>query len=46
LNALAALAHYPSRQKCALLAFATLQAALAGATGATTEQAPVRNPAS
>jgi len=45
LNALAALAHYPSRQKCALLAIATLQAALAGAAGATTEHDQTRNPA-
>lgn len=46
LNALAGLAHYPSRQKCALLAIATLQAALAGAAGATTEHDHTRNPAS
>lgn len=45
LNALAALAHYPSRQKCALLALATLQAALAGATSATTERDHTRNAA-
>ena len=45
LNALAALVHYPSRQKCALLASATLQAALAGASGATTEHDHQRNPA-
>ena len=45
LNALAALAQYPSRQKCALLAVATLQAALAGAPAATTEHDHTRNPA-
>lgn len=37
LNALAALAHYPSRRKCATLPFATLRAALAGAPRSTTE---------
>lgn len=37
LNALAALAHYPSRRKCALLPFATLRAALAGMPKTTTE---------
>ncbi|MEP6939251.1 MAG: Fe-S cluster assembly sulfur transfer protein SufU [Rudaea sp.] len=37
LHALAALSHYPSRQKCALLASATLCAALAGSATATTE---------
>ncbi|MBS0582008.1 MAG: SUF system NifU family Fe-S cluster assembly protein [Proteobacteria bacterium] len=37
LNALAALAHYPSRRKCALLPFATLRAALAGIPKTTTE---------
>lgn len=37
LNALAALAHYPSRRKCALLPFATLRAALAGTATTTTE---------
>ncbi|HEX7916821.1 Fe-S cluster assembly sulfur transfer protein SufU [Rudaea sp.] len=37
LNALAALAHYPSRRKCALLPFVTLRAALAGTAKTTTE---------
>jgi nitrogen fixation NifU-like protein len=37
LNALAALANYPARRKCALLPFATLRAALAGETKTTTE---------
>lgn len=37
LNALAALAHYPSRRKCALLPFATLRAALAGIEKTTIE---------
>lgn len=37
LNALAALANYPSRRKCALLPFATLRAALAGTAKTTTE---------
>jgi len=37
LNALAALANYPSRRKCALLPFATLRAALAGSAKTTTE---------
>ena len=37
LNAMAALARHPSRRKCALLAFATLRAALAGTASATTE---------
>jgi nitrogen fixation NifU-like protein len=37
LNALAALAKYPTRRKCALLPFATLRAALAGAAKTTTE---------
>lgn len=37
LNAMAALARHPARRKCALLAFATLRAALAGAASATTE---------
>jgi len=46
LNALSALAHYPSRQKCALLAIATLQAALAGAPAATTEHDHTRNSSS
>ena len=40
LNALAALAHYPSRRKCALLPFATLRAALAGIAKTTTEGSP------
>lgn len=40
LNALAALAHYPSRRKCALLPFATLRAALAGTAKTTTEGSP------
>lgn len=39
LNAFAALAQYPSRRKCVLLPFATLHAALAGHTSATTESA-------
>jgi nitrogen fixation NifU-like protein len=38
LNALAALAQYPSRRKCALLPLATVRAALAGARDATTEK--------
>jgi nitrogen fixation NifU-like protein len=38
LNALAPLAHHPSRRKCALLPFATLRAALAGIPRATTEK--------
>ncbi len=37
LNALAALANYPTRRKCALLPFATLRAALAGTPKTTTE---------
>jgi nitrogen fixation NifU-like protein len=37
LNAFAALARHPARRKCALLAFATLRAALAGRPAATTE---------
>jgi nitrogen fixation NifU-like protein len=37
LNAFAALARHPARRKCALLAFATLRAALAGDASATTE---------
>ena len=37
LNALGALARYPARRKCALLAFATLRAALAGRGKTTTE---------
>lgn len=37
LNAMSALARHPSRRKCALLAFATLRAALAGGRSATTE---------
>jgi nitrogen fixation protein NifU and related proteins len=37
LNALAALARHPARRKCALLAFATLRAALAGRPATTTE---------
>lgn len=41
LNALAALAHYPSRRKCALLPFATLRAALAGKPKTTTEGSPL-----
>jgi|SRR5579863_1550704 len=40
LNALAALMHYPTRRKCALLPFAALRAALAGAARATTEGNP------
>lgn len=40
LNALVALAHYPSRRKCALLPFATLRAALAGTAKTTTEGSP------
>jgi nitrogen fixation NifU-like protein len=39
LNAMGELVHYPMRRKCALLPFATLRAALAGATSATTEGA-------
>ena len=38
LNALAALAHYPSRRKCALLPLATVRAALSGHASATTEK--------
>jgi nitrogen fixation NifU-like protein len=37
LNALSELRRYPARWKCALLPFATLRAALEGATRATTE---------
>lgn len=37
LNALAALAHYPARRKCALLPLATVRAALCGSASATTE---------
>jgi nitrogen fixation NifU-like protein len=37
LNAFAALAKHPARRKCALLAFATLRAAMAGMPVATTE---------
>jgi nitrogen fixation NifU-like protein len=37
LNAMRELARYPTRRKCALLAFATLRAALAGEASATTE---------
>ena len=37
LNAMRELAKHPVRQKCALLPFATLRAALAGLTSATTE---------
>ena len=37
LNALGELRRYPARHKCALLPFATVQAALAGAAAATTE---------
>ena len=37
LNAMRELAKHPVRQKCALLPFATLRAALAGVTSATTE---------
>jgi nitrogen fixation NifU-like protein len=37
LNALAPLANYPARRKCALLPFATLRAALAGTAKTTTE---------
>lgn len=37
LNALGELRRYPSRRKCALLPWATLQAALAGATRVSTE---------
>ena len=40
LNALAALANYPSRRKCAMLPFATLRAALAGTLKTTTEGSP------
>jgi nitrogen fixation NifU-like protein len=40
LNALAALANYPSRRKCALLPFVTLRAALAGTAKTTTEGSP------
>ena len=40
LNALSALARHPARRKCALLAFATLRAALAGTASATTEGNP------
>ena len=38
LNALAALVHYPSRRKCALLSIATVRAALSGCRSATTEK--------
>ena len=38
LNAMRELAHHPARRKCALLAFATLRAALAGGPSATTEE--------
>jgi|SRR6185437_14566106 len=38
LNALAALAHYPSRRKCALLPLATVRAALSGGGVASTEE--------
>ncbi len=38
LNAMAALAHYPTRRKCAFLPFATLRAALAGESLASTEK--------
>jgi nitrogen fixation NifU-like protein len=38
LNALAALANYPTRRKCALLPFSTLRAALAGTLRTTTER--------
>lgn len=37
LNALAALANYPTRRKCALLPFAAVRAALAGTLKTTTE---------
>ena len=37
LNAMRELANHPVRQKCALLPFATLRAALAGLRSATTE---------
>ena len=37
LNALAALANYPTRRKCALLPFAAVRAALAGTPKTTTE---------
>jgi len=37
LNAMAPLVQHAARRKCALLAFATLRAALAGAVSATTE---------
>jgi len=37
LNVMHALVNYPTRRKCALLAFATLRAALAGTASATTE---------
>lgn len=37
LNVMGELAHHPARQKCALLPFATLRAALSGAQRATTE---------
>lgn len=38
LNALAALAHYPSRRNCALLPLATVSAALSGGGRVSTEQ--------
>ena len=38
LSALATLAHYPSRRKCALLPLATVRAALCGSGSATTEK--------
>jgi nitrogen fixation NifU-like protein len=40
LNAMAPLAQHAARRKCALLAFATLRAALAGSASATTEGNP------
>lgn len=40
LNALAALANYPARRKCALLPFAAVRAALAGMPNTTTEGKP------
>jgi nitrogen fixation NifU-like protein len=40
LNAMAPLVQHPARRKCALLAFATLRAALAGVVSATTEGNP------
>lgn len=45
LNALATLANYPARRKCALLPFATVRAALAGITKTTTERGPMSSSA-